>query len=137
MQRRRSRRRRQKYWRKPVARQPHRHRRPRRALGIAVHESFSSFVAEVAEVSAGADGMPKVERVVCARALVAAVRHAIAVRIGRVVEARALVVGVADAVAAHGHGAGADGAALVELEADPQLYGALGAALVAREKHRK
>jgi isoquinoline 1-oxidoreductase beta subunit len=37
-----------------------------RARGIAVHESFSSFVAEVAEVSAGDDGMPKVERVVCA-----------------------------------------------------------------------
>jgi activator of 2-hydroxyglutaryl-CoA dehydratase len=27
------------------------------------------------------------------------------------------------------------GAKLVDLEADPQLYGALGAALVAREKH--
>ena len=36
------------------------------ARGVAVHESFSSFVAEVAEVSLAADGMPKVERVVCA-----------------------------------------------------------------------
>lgn len=37
-----------------------------KARGIAVHESFSSFVAQVAEVSAGDDGLPKVERVVCA-----------------------------------------------------------------------
>ncbi|MGH7314266.1 MAG: molybdopterin cofactor-binding domain-containing protein [Candidatus Rokuibacteriota bacterium] len=37
-----------------------------RARGIAVHESFSSFVAQVAEVSLGHDGRPKVERVVCA-----------------------------------------------------------------------
>jgi isoquinoline 1-oxidoreductase subunit beta len=37
-----------------------------RARGLAVHESFSSFVAEVAEVSLGEDGVPKVERVVCA-----------------------------------------------------------------------
>ncbi|HIJ62679.1 MAG TPA: xanthine dehydrogenase family protein molybdopterin-binding subunit [Rhodospirillaceae bacterium] len=34
--------------------------------GIAVHGSFSSLVAEVAEVSLGADGKPKVERVVTA-----------------------------------------------------------------------
>jgi isoquinoline 1-oxidoreductase beta subunit len=37
-----------------------------RARGIAVHESFNSFVAQVAEVSLGHDGLPKVERVVCA-----------------------------------------------------------------------
>jgi isoquinoline 1-oxidoreductase beta subunit len=35
------------------------------ARGIAVHESFGSFVAEVAEVSI-ADGRPRVHRVVCA-----------------------------------------------------------------------
>ena len=34
--------------------------------GVAVHESFNSFVAEVAEVSVAADGSFKVERVVCA-----------------------------------------------------------------------
>lgn len=34
--------------------------------GIAVHESFNSYVAEVAEVSVQADGGYKVERVVCA-----------------------------------------------------------------------
>ncbi|MBI3777735.1 MAG: xanthine dehydrogenase family protein molybdopterin-binding subunit, partial [Gammaproteobacteria bacterium] len=33
--------------------------------GVAVHESFNSYVAEVAEISL-ADGKPKVERVVCA-----------------------------------------------------------------------
>ncbi len=33
--------------------------------GVAVHESFNSYVAEVAEISI-ADGKPKVERVVCA-----------------------------------------------------------------------
>jgi isoquinoline 1-oxidoreductase beta subunit len=37
-----------------------------RARGVAVHESFGSFVAQVAEVSVGADGQPVVERVVCA-----------------------------------------------------------------------
>jgi isoquinoline 1-oxidoreductase beta subunit len=37
-----------------------------RARGVAVHESFSSYVAEVVEVSLADDGMPKVERVVCA-----------------------------------------------------------------------
>jgi isoquinoline 1-oxidoreductase subunit beta len=36
------------------------------ARGIAVHESFNSFVAQVAEVSLRKDGLPKVERVVCA-----------------------------------------------------------------------
>jgi isoquinoline 1-oxidoreductase beta subunit len=34
--------------------------------GIAVAESFGSYVAEVAEVSVGADGVPKVHRVVAA-----------------------------------------------------------------------
>ena len=37
-----------------------------RARGIAVHECFGSFVAEVAEVSLGRDGLPVVHRVVCA-----------------------------------------------------------------------
>jgi isoquinoline 1-oxidoreductase subunit beta len=37
-----------------------------RARGIALHESFRSFVAEVAEVSLTDEGLPKVERVVCA-----------------------------------------------------------------------
>jgi isoquinoline 1-oxidoreductase beta subunit len=36
------------------------------ARGIAVQESFSTFVAQVAEVSLRKDGLPKVERVVCA-----------------------------------------------------------------------
>ncbi len=34
--------------------------------GIAVAESFGSYVAQVAEVSVGKDGKPKVQRVVCA-----------------------------------------------------------------------
>ena len=37
-----------------------------RARGLAVHESFHSFVAHVVEVSAGKEGLPKVERVVTA-----------------------------------------------------------------------
>jgi isoquinoline 1-oxidoreductase beta subunit len=37
-----------------------------RARGIAVHESFDSVVAQVAEVSRRPDGLPKVEKVVCA-----------------------------------------------------------------------
>ena len=37
-----------------------------RYRGVAVHESFQSYVAEVAEVSVGGDGNFKVERVVCA-----------------------------------------------------------------------
>ena len=37
----------------------------RTARGIALHESFGSIVAEVAEVSVQ-DGMPRVHRVVCA-----------------------------------------------------------------------
>ena len=39
---------------------------PGRGRGIAVHESFGSFVAQVAEVSVSKDGVPKVHRVVCA-----------------------------------------------------------------------
>jgi isoquinoline 1-oxidoreductase beta subunit len=37
-----------------------------RARGVALHESFGSIVAEVAEVSVGSDGTPQVHRVVCA-----------------------------------------------------------------------
>jgi isoquinoline 1-oxidoreductase subunit beta len=37
-----------------------------RGLGIAVHESFKSFVAQAAEVTATDDGGFKVERIVCA-----------------------------------------------------------------------
>jgi isoquinoline 1-oxidoreductase beta subunit len=37
-----------------------------RARGVAVHESFSSFVAQVVEVSEREDGLPKVEKVYCA-----------------------------------------------------------------------
>jgi isoquinoline 1-oxidoreductase beta subunit len=37
-----------------------------RARGIAVHESFNSVVAQVVEVSRRPDGLPSVERVVCA-----------------------------------------------------------------------
>ena len=37
-----------------------------RFRGVAVHESFSSYVAQVAEISMGEDGEYKVERVVCA-----------------------------------------------------------------------
>lgn len=37
-----------------------------RALGVAVHESFNSFVAEVAEVSLQANGQFRVEKVTCA-----------------------------------------------------------------------
>ena len=37
-----------------------------RARGIAVHESFNSVVAQVAEVSRRPDGLPKIEKVVCA-----------------------------------------------------------------------
>ncbi len=38
----------------------------RRGRGVAVHESFASFVAEVAEVTVKADGSYRVDRVVCA-----------------------------------------------------------------------
>jgi isoquinoline 1-oxidoreductase beta subunit len=37
-----------------------------RARGVAVHKSFGSYVAQVAEVSRTAAGLPKVERVWCA-----------------------------------------------------------------------
>jgi isoquinoline 1-oxidoreductase beta subunit len=39
---------------------------PGRARGIAVHESFGSFVAQVAEVSVAGDARVRVHRVVCA-----------------------------------------------------------------------
>jgi isoquinoline 1-oxidoreductase beta subunit len=45
-------------WGKPLAKG--------RGRGIAVHESFNTFVAQVAEVSVGKDGAIRVERVVCA-----------------------------------------------------------------------
>lgn len=38
----------------------------KRGRGIAVHESFNTFVAQVAEVTVQADGSYKVDRVVCA-----------------------------------------------------------------------
>jgi isoquinoline 1-oxidoreductase subunit beta len=44
-------------WGKPVA--------AGRALGFAAHHSFFSYAAEVAEVSIGENGLPKVHRVVC------------------------------------------------------------------------
>jgi len=37
-----------------------------RARGVAVHESFNSYVAEVAEITIHDDGTFKVDRVVCA-----------------------------------------------------------------------
>ena len=37
-----------------------------RARGIAVHKSFDTYVAQVAEVSRGEEGLPKVEKVWCA-----------------------------------------------------------------------
>jgi isoquinoline 1-oxidoreductase subunit beta len=37
-----------------------------RSRGIAVYKSFDTYVAEVAEVSVGSDGTPRVHRVVCA-----------------------------------------------------------------------
>ena len=37
-----------------------------RARGVAVHKSFETYVAQIAEVSRGKDGLPKVERVWCA-----------------------------------------------------------------------
>ncbi|MCU0934803.1 MAG: xanthine dehydrogenase family protein molybdopterin-binding subunit [Gammaproteobacteria bacterium] len=39
---------------------------PGRGRGVAVHESFNSYVAQVAEVTVGADGAFHVDRVVCA-----------------------------------------------------------------------
>ncbi len=49
-------------WGKPLAEQ----QGMRRGRGIAVHESFHTFVAEVAEVSVRPDGSFRVDRVVCA-----------------------------------------------------------------------
>ena len=37
-----------------------------RARGVAVHKSFESHIAQIAEVSRGRDGLPKVEHVWCA-----------------------------------------------------------------------
>lgn len=37
-----------------------------RARGVALHKSFDTYVAQIAEVSRGADGLPKVEQVWCA-----------------------------------------------------------------------
>ncbi|WP_051431902.1 xanthine dehydrogenase family protein molybdopterin-binding subunit [Rhodovibrio salinarum] len=37
-----------------------------RARGVAVHKSFDTYVAQIAEVSQGEDGLPKVHRVWCA-----------------------------------------------------------------------
>ena len=48
-------------WAKPLAAIPG----VRRGRGIALHQSFNSVVAEVAEVSVKADGSFKVDRVVC------------------------------------------------------------------------
>lgn len=50
-------------WSKPLAAGP---AGSRRARGVAVHESFSSYVAHVAEVTVGKDGKIKVDRVVVA-----------------------------------------------------------------------
>ena len=49
-------------WGKPLAERAG----MRRGRGIAVHESFNTFVAEVAEVSVRSDGTFTVDRVVCA-----------------------------------------------------------------------
>jgi isoquinoline 1-oxidoreductase beta subunit len=49
-------------WSKPLESSPG----VRRGRGIAVHESFNTFVAQVAEVSVEKDGSLKVDRVVCA-----------------------------------------------------------------------
>jgi len=38
----------------------------RRGRGVAVHESFNSYVAQVAEVTVGKDGSIKVDRIICA-----------------------------------------------------------------------
>lgn len=39
---------------------------PNRALGVAVVKCFRSYVAEIAEVSVGPDGLPKVHKIWCA-----------------------------------------------------------------------
>ena len=53
---------RQSGWEQPLAAKPG----ERRGRGIAVHESFNTFVAQVAEVSVGTNGDFRVDRVVCA-----------------------------------------------------------------------
>jgi isoquinoline 1-oxidoreductase beta subunit len=50
-------------WNKPLARGKQGEKRGR---GVAVHESFQSYVAQVAEVTVKADGSFRVDRVVCA-----------------------------------------------------------------------
>lgn len=40
--------------------------KPNRALGVAVVKCFRSYVAEIAEVSVGGDGLPKVHKIWCA-----------------------------------------------------------------------
>ncbi len=50
-------------WGKPMKQGPNGEKRGR---GIAVHESFNTFVAHVAEVTVKGDGSLKVDRVVCA-----------------------------------------------------------------------
>jgi isoquinoline 1-oxidoreductase beta subunit len=50
-------------WGRPLARGKPGEKRGR---GVAVHESFQSYVAQVAEVTVGADGSFRVDRVVCA-----------------------------------------------------------------------
>ncbi|TDO16493.1 MULTISPECIES: xanthine dehydrogenase family protein molybdopterin-binding subunit [Halomonas] len=50
-------------WNKPLAEGGEGERRGR---GVAVHESFSSYVAQVAEVTVKGDGSYRVDRVVCA-----------------------------------------------------------------------
>ncbi len=53
-------------WGKPLAPAPAGEAKERRGRGIAVHESFHTFVAQVAEVTVKADGSYSVDRVVCA-----------------------------------------------------------------------
>lgn len=50
-------------WGKPLAAGP---AGTKRARGVAVHESFGSYVAQVAEVTVKADGSYSVDRIVCA-----------------------------------------------------------------------
>lgn len=50
-------------WDKPLAPGP---TGTKRGRGVAVHEAFGSFVAQVAEVTVAADGSYKVDRIVCA-----------------------------------------------------------------------
>lgn len=50
-------------WGKPLAAPP---AGAKRGRGVAVHESFNSYVAQVAEVTVAADGSFRVDRVVCA-----------------------------------------------------------------------